>query len=61
MKVVFHQDYYQVYTADPAAAGGRIEAIVNVIEPVVEFIEAVPATEADIQAVHDRSGYPGGS
>ena len=52
MKVVFHEDFYQVYTKDPAAAGGRIEAIVDVIEPVVEFVEAVPATEADIRAVH---------
>jgi acetoin utilization deacetylase AcuC-like enzyme len=55
MKVIFHQDYYQVYTNDPAAAGGRIEAIVNVIEPVVEFIGAVSATEVDIQAVHDSA------
>jgi acetoin utilization deacetylase AcuC-like enzyme len=55
MKVVFHEDFYQIYTSDPAAAGGRIEAIVDVIEPVVEFIEAVPATEKDIQAVHDRA------
>lgn len=55
MKVIFHDDFYQVYTADPAAAGGRIEAIVNVIEPVVEFIEAVPATEANIQAVHESA------
>ena len=54
MKVIFHEDFYQVYTADPAAAGGRIEAVVDVIEPLVGFIEAVPATEADIQAVHDR-------
>ena len=55
MKVVFHEDFYQVYTADPAAAGGRIEAIVNVIDPFVEFIGAVPATEKDIQAAHDNA------
>ena len=55
MKVVFHEDFYQVYTADPAAAGGRIEAIVKVIEPFVEFIEAAPATETDIQAAHDKA------
>ena len=55
MKVVFHDDFYQVYSADPAAAGGRIEAIVSVIEPVVEFIEAAAATEEDIQAVHDSA------
>mgnify|MGYP001824734502 CR=1 FL=1 len=29
MKVVFHEDFYQVYTGDPAAASGRMEAIVQ--------------------------------
>jgi len=27
MKVVFHEDFYQVYTFDPAAAAGRMEAV----------------------------------
>jgi hypothetical protein len=30
VKVVFHEDFYQVYTGDPAAASGRMEAVVNV-------------------------------
>jgi len=52
MKVVFHADFYDVYTDDPAAASGRMEAIISVIEPHVELVKAWPATEAQITAVH---------
>jgi acetoin utilization deacetylase AcuC-like enzyme len=52
MKVVFHEDFYRVYTDDPAAASGRMEAIIQVIEPHVEVITAQPALEAEIAAVH---------
>jgi acetoin utilization deacetylase AcuC-like enzyme len=55
MKVVFHNDFYQVYTPDPASAPGRMEAIVEEIENDVEFIMAVPASEADIALVHDNA------
>ncbi|UCF56698.1 MAG: histone deacetylase family protein, partial [Deltaproteobacteria bacterium] len=55
MKVIFHEDFYQVYTSDPAAAPGRIEAVVQVIEPKVEFVAAEPASEEDIAAVHTES------
>ncbi|RPJ74722.1 MAG: histone deacetylase family protein [Desulfobacteraceae bacterium] len=52
MKVVFHEDFFQVYTSDPAAAPGRMEAIVAAIEEHVEFVVAEPAEEAQIAAVH---------
>jgi acetoin utilization deacetylase AcuC-like enzyme len=52
MKVVFHQDFYQVYTSDPASAAGRMEAVVKKIESQAEFVAAEPAFEADIAAVH---------
>ena len=52
MKVVFHDDFYQVYTSDPAADAGRMEAVVEVIGPHVEFITAQDASESDIEAVH---------
>jgi acetoin utilization deacetylase AcuC-like enzyme len=52
MKVVFHADFYDVYSDDPAAAPGRMEAIVAAIEPYVEFVQARPATEAELAAVH---------
>lgn len=67
MKVIFHEDFYQVYTLDPAAADGRIESVVEVIQSHVDFITAKPALEADIAAVHtephighikDRGLYP---
>ena len=52
MKVVFHDDFYQVYTSDPAAAPGRMEAIIREIEHDVEFVMAVAASEDDIARVH---------
>ncbi len=52
MKVIFHEDFYQVYTSDPAAAAGRMEAIVEIIESQVEFVKALPATEAQIALAH---------
>ena len=52
MKVIFHEDFYQVYTGDPAAASGRMEAIVEKIEPHVQFVPAIPAHHQHIAAVH---------
>lgn len=52
MKVIFHEDFYQVYTSDPAAAPGRMEAIVDEIGEIAEFVSAREATEAEILAVH---------
>ena len=52
MKVVFHEEFYQVYTSDPAAEPGRMEAIVSEIAPHVEFVAAEPAAEEAIAAVH---------
>ena len=54
MKVFFHEDFYMVYKAGPAAREGRMEAIGEVIKPLVEFEKAEPADEADIVAVHTR-------
>lgn len=55
MKVVFHEAFYEVYTSDPAAAAGRMEAIVKVIEPHATFIQAQPAPEEAVAAVHSAS------
>jgi acetoin utilization deacetylase AcuC-like enzyme len=52
MKVIFHEDFYQVYSSDPASAPGRMEAIIEVITPAVDFLEAEPALDADISSVH---------
>jgi len=52
MKVVFHKDFYPSYTSDPAAAQGRMEAVVDAISGEAEFVEATPATAEQIAAVH---------
>jgi acetoin utilization deacetylase AcuC-like enzyme len=55
MKVVFHEDFYNVYTSDPAASAGRMESIMEAIETKVEFVKAQPATQKDIEAVHTKT------
>jgi acetoin utilization deacetylase AcuC-like enzyme len=55
MKVIFHDDFYQVYTSDPAAAAGRLEAVMGAIGSRVEFIEAKPASEVQIALAHASS------
>lgn len=52
MRVYFHPDCYAVYTYDPAAAAGRMEAIVQAIAPHVEICTFSPAAESDLLAVH---------
>ena len=55
MKVVFHKDFYQVYTSDPAAEAGRMEAILEVIGSDVAFVTPEPASEAQIAAAHTKT------
>ena len=55
MKVIFHEDFYRVYTSDPAAAPGRMEAVVDAIGDRAEFVPAEPATEAQIARVHEAA------
>lgn len=55
MKAIFHEDFYEVYTSDPAAAAGRMEAVMDVVESRVDFIKAEAASEADIAAVHTKT------
>jgi acetoin utilization deacetylase AcuC-like enzyme len=52
MKVVFHDDFYRVYTSDPASEAGRMEAVMEVIEDKVELVQARSATAEEIEAVH---------
>jgi len=54
MKVIFHQRFYEHYTYDPAAAPGRMEAIVKALEKDFELIETGPALERDLERVHGR-------
>jgi acetoin utilization deacetylase AcuC-like enzyme len=52
MKVVFHEDFRPPYTSDPAAESGRMEAIERVIRDRVTWVQAIPATQEEIAAVH---------
>jgi acetoin utilization deacetylase AcuC-like enzyme len=52
MKVVFHDDFYRVYTSDPAAAAGRMEAVVGAVSTRAEFVRAEPVIESQIALVH---------
>lgn len=52
MKVVTHDDFLEVYVSDPAAAPGRIEAILNAIRGEVTFEEPMFAGWDDIEAIH---------
>jgi len=52
MNVIFHHRFYEVYTADPAAARGRMESMVAALEGTYAFIEPQPATEPDLARVH---------
>ena len=52
MKVFYHDDFRQVYTSDPAAAPGRVEAILAAVKDEVTFEEPFPAGADDIEAIH---------
>lgn len=54
MNVFFHDDFYQVYTSDPASEEGRMECIVKEIAPIVNFRHAVPAALDEIELAHTR-------
>ncbi len=54
MKIIFHEKYNQVYTYDPAASAGRMEAIYQEIKDF-EIIEAIPAQDEDILLVHTEN------
>lgn len=54
MKVVWSEKFVDCYAADPAAEPGRMEAIRDVISGHVSFVEATPASEADIARCHTQ-------
>ncbi len=59
MKVIWSEKFIDCYTMDPAAAPGRMEAIVEVIRDRVSFVPARPASEEEIAACHTKNhiGY----
>lgn len=54
MKIVYHPRYIEVYASDPAAAPGRIEAILKELEGKYGFVEPQAVSEDDLQRVHSQ-------
>jgi acetoin utilization deacetylase AcuC-like enzyme len=54
MKIVFHEEYFDVYSGDPASAKGRLDTSYRLLKDEFEFVEPTAASEADIQLVHTR-------
>ena len=52
MKIVFQERFYEVYTTDPAAAAGRMEAIMGVLGKDFDFVTPPPARDEDLTRVH---------
>ena len=52
MKVIYHEDYNQVYSNDPAAEAGRIQAVEMALRGKVKFVTPVAASKEDILKVH---------
>ncbi len=52
MKVVYHEDYNQVYTSDPAASSGRIRVVEEALKGKVDFVKPEPASKEDLLRLH---------
>ncbi len=52
MKVVYHENYNEVYSTDPASASGRMHAVEKVLRGKVTFVEPSAATREDILKIH---------
>ncbi len=52
MKVVYSEEFKQVYSYDPASNPGRIESIEFALAGKVDYVEPKPADLEDIAAVH---------
>lgn len=52
MKVIYHPRYQEIYSSDPAAAGGRMESILKEVSPHFEMVTPEPAAVDDIALVH---------
>ncbi len=57
MKIIFHHDFYKVYSDESAAVSGRMEAIMDYLKENsnYEIIEPSKADYFDLIAVHDEN------
>ncbi len=53
-QIVFHEDYCKVYTSDPAADAGRMEAIIKELQDY-KFINPKPSQDREILLVHTET------
>ncbi len=56
MKVIFHPEFYRVYTSDPAAEAGRMESIMDELRDF-DVIQPEPVSEGDVLLVHTRNHF----
>ena len=52
MKVVYHEDYNEVYSNDPASEAGCIQAVEIALRGKVTFLKPVTASQEDITILH---------
>jgi len=59
MDIVYHPKYIEVYTSDPAAEEGRIEAIIDVLKTKSQYIfhEPQPAIKDQILRAHSPTHF----
>ena len=57
MRVIFHPRFYEVYTSDPAAAPGRMEAIVKEMKKEFRICRTGPGFGRDLERVHGKSAH----
>ena len=56
MKVVYHEDYNEIYSSDPASAAGRIQAIEIALRGKVSFVKTFPGFQRRYsQSAHGRA------
>ncbi len=68
MKIVYHEDFLQTYTSDPAASVGRLDHALTALEGRFPIVTPSPCAEQDILRAHnpfhlenvklDRRVYP---
>jgi acetoin utilization deacetylase AcuC-like enzyme len=55
MKLVYSEQFQESYTSDPAAAPGRMEAVLEVVGPHAELVPARPAPAEAIARAHEEA------
>jgi acetoin utilization deacetylase AcuC-like enzyme len=55
LKVVFHDEYLDVYSGDPASAEGRLDHAYEILKGDCEFVSPETAREKDLLLVHSQA------